>query len=233
MDQLLQQKCPINTSIELNSISLQTMLSVLTLLQEVNELLEKKAYHKKNLKEKILETTITLVEKEGFQNVSTRKIAKELGISSTAIYRHYPSLEDLFSKVIIRLSTILAKKLNQNINEKFSAKSCLEKVGIDFVHFSMEKTHFFNLLFLSPYSPKRIFESETTLIEFPTISLFLQLVNRMIKENKLAIEPPLLFVQLWSFILGYSMLVREGNVLFEQSVIQHTIQCLIPKEATQ
>ncbi|EHK4067715.1 TetR/AcrR family transcriptional regulator [Listeria innocua] len=196
-------------------------------------MLEKKAYHKKNLKEKILETTITLVEKEGFQNVSTRKIAKELGISSTAIYRHYPSLEDLFSKVIIRLSTILAKKLNQNINEKFSAKSCLEKVGIDFVHFSMEKTHFFNLLFLSPYSPKRIFESETTLIEFPTISLFLQLVNRMIKENKLAIEPPLLFVQLWSFILGYSMLVREGNVLFEQSVIQHTIQCLIPKEATQ
>ncbi|EHD1589144.1 TetR/AcrR family transcriptional regulator [Listeria monocytogenes] len=196
-------------------------------------MLEKKAYHKKNLKEKILETTITLVEKEGFQNVSTRKIAKELGISSTAIYRHYPSLEDLFSKVIIRLSTILAKKLNQNINEKFSAKSCLEKVGIDFVHFSMEKTHFFNLLFLSPYSPKRIFESETTLIEFPTISLFLQLVNRMIKENKLAIEPPSLFVQLWSFILGYSMLVREGNVLFEQSVIQHTIQCLIPKEATQ
>ncbi|HBC0574111.1 TPA: TetR/AcrR family transcriptional regulator [Listeria monocytogenes] len=196
-------------------------------------MLEKKAYHKKNLKEKILETTITLVEKEGFQNVSTRKIAKELGISSTAIYRHYPSLEDLFSKVIIRLSTILAKKLNQNINEKFSAKSCLEKVGIDFVHFSMEKTHFFNLLFLSPYSPKRIFESETTLIEFPTISLFLQLVNRMIKENKLAIEPPLLFVQLWSFILGYSMLVREGNVLFEQSVIQHTIQCLILKEATQ
>ncbi|MBC2140566.1 TetR/AcrR family transcriptional regulator [Listeria innocua] len=196
-------------------------------------MLEKKAYHKKNLKEKILETTITLVEKEGFQNVSTRKIAKELGISSTAIYRHYQSLEDLFSKVIIRLSTILAKKLNQNINEKFSAKSCLEKVGIDFVHFSMEKTHFFNLLFLSPYSPKRIFESETTLIEFPTISLFLQLVNRMIKENKLAIEPPLLFVQLWSFILGYSMLVREGNILFEQSVIQHTIQCLIPKEATQ
>ncbi|WP_160132324.1 TetR/AcrR family transcriptional regulator [Listeria monocytogenes] len=196
-------------------------------------MLEKKAYHKKNLKEKILETTIALVEKEGFQNVSTRKIAKELGISSTAIYRHYQSLEDLFSKVIIRLSTMLAKKLNQNINEKFSAKSCLEKVGIDFVHFSMEKTHFFNLLFLSPYSPKRIFESETTLIEFPTISLFLQLVNRMIKENKLAIEPPLLFVQLWSFILGYSMLVREGNVLFEQSVIQHTIQRLIPKEATQ
>ena len=45
----------------------------------------------KNAKEQIIDTTITMIQKRGYNNVSTNHIAKEAKVSIGTLYYHFPS----------------------------------------------------------------------------------------------------------------------------------------------
>ena len=50
---------------------------------------------KQNTKEKIFEVSIDLFSQYGYDGVSIRQIAKEVGIKESSIYNHYPSKESI------------------------------------------------------------------------------------------------------------------------------------------
>lgn len=54
---------------------------------------------KKHIKEKIIYATIECIEKEGVQNLTNRKIAKEAGVNSAAINYYFGSKEHLIDEV--------------------------------------------------------------------------------------------------------------------------------------
>ena len=54
-------------------------------------------------KEKILETALTLFEREGFAGTSMADIAGELGITKGALYRHYAGKRDIFESILRRM----------------------------------------------------------------------------------------------------------------------------------
>lgn len=56
-----------------------------------------KPYHHGNLEESLIETGIALIDKEGVQNFSLRKVAAACGVSHTAPYKHYPDKEALLA----------------------------------------------------------------------------------------------------------------------------------------
>lgn len=54
-------------------------------------------------KEKILQTALRLFAKRGYDAVSVRDIAGELGITQSALYRHYKSKQDIFDSILQRM----------------------------------------------------------------------------------------------------------------------------------
>lgn len=54
-------------------------------------------------KEKILQTALRLFAKRGYNAVSVRDIAGELGITQAALYRHYKNKEDIFYSILRRM----------------------------------------------------------------------------------------------------------------------------------
>ena len=46
-------------------------------------------------KRKYIEAAYELLERDGVQGVSIRKVAEEVGCSSAALYRHFPDIEKL------------------------------------------------------------------------------------------------------------------------------------------
>ena len=52
-------------------------------------------------KEKILMTALQLFARDGYEAVSVRNIAEELGITKGALYRHYKNKRDIFPSCII------------------------------------------------------------------------------------------------------------------------------------
>lgn len=59
--------------------------------------MDEKSYHHENLREKLIEAGIHLMNEEGFAHLSLRKIAAHCGASHTAPYRHFKDKESLLA----------------------------------------------------------------------------------------------------------------------------------------
>lgn len=59
------------------------------------------------MKEQILNTTRTIYAKEGDGGLSTRRIAKELGVVQSVLFHHYPSKNELLTATYMATNTTL------------------------------------------------------------------------------------------------------------------------------
>ena len=57
-----------------------------------------------NTKEKIFNVSLDLFSKKGYDSVSLRQIAEEVGIQKSSIYSHYPSKEAILMDIFRQLT---------------------------------------------------------------------------------------------------------------------------------
>ena len=86
---------------------------------------------KKNTKEKIFDVSIDLFSQYGYDGVSIRQIAKEVGIKESSIYNHYQSKESI-------LESILTYYINEMIKEEAPVMQSRENLDMDFDQFYKE-----------------------------------------------------------------------------------------------
>lgn len=69
--------------------------------------------------QQIIETAIKLIADKGIQNLTTKNLAREIGISEPALYRHFDSKSEILKGVIEYFKTKMQpaiKKLNKSVN---------------------------------------------------------------------------------------------------------------------
>ncbi|NWL87285.1 TetR/AcrR family transcriptional regulator [Paenibacillus sp. 79R4] len=64
-------------------------------------------------KEKILQVSLKLFARDGYEGVSVRNIAEELGITKGALYKHYENKHDIFDSIIQRMEKMDAQKAKE------------------------------------------------------------------------------------------------------------------------
>lgn len=64
-------------------------------------------------KGKILLTALQLFARDGYEAVSVRNIAEELGITKGALYRHYKNKRDIFDSIVDRMIQIDAQRVQE------------------------------------------------------------------------------------------------------------------------
>ena len=79
-------------------------------------------------KEKIFDVSINLFSEYGYDGVSIRQIAKEVGIRESSIYNHFPSKESI-------LDAILKYYIEQMMSEDIPIDKASENLDISFEHF--------------------------------------------------------------------------------------------------
>ena len=91
---------------------------------------------RKNTKEKIFDVSIDLFSQNGYDGVSIRQIAKEVGIKESSIYNHYQSKESI-------LESILSYYINEMLKEEAPVMQPKENLNMDFDHFYKEGSNRF------------------------------------------------------------------------------------------
>lgn len=86
---------------------------------------------KKNTKEKIFDVSIDLFSQDGYDGVSIRQIAKEVGIKESSIYNHYQSKESI-------LESILSYYINEMLKEEAPIMQSEKNLKMDFDQFYKE-----------------------------------------------------------------------------------------------
>ena len=101
------------------------------------------------LRERILECALDLYLEHGLKGLSMRHVGEKLGVSATAIYRHYRNKEDLVHTIIGEAIKIFGSYLFATLSAKTAEDRYLKGCEA-YLDFALEKSKYYEVIFLAP-----------------------------------------------------------------------------------
>ena len=166
------------------------------------------------IKNKILDTTLKLITKDGYVGFSIRKLGPKLGIAPKTVYNYFKSKEEIYLHVLTKGFELLYDELYQSIRLKKDPFKKLETLAKTYIRFGFEKPNYYDIMF-TWYVPKFKDFVGTSLepiaynelqAALKSLSLFIQImeeiptVNARIKKDETRIYVIQLFVGLHGIV---------------------------------
>ena len=106
----------------------------------------KKSYHHGNLREELIEKGIELINEEGEEKLSLRKVAKMCGVSNAAPYTYFKKKSDLLYAMSDYIWGILAMELDRTRKKYENQENLLVKLGKTYVMFFCENHRYYHFM---------------------------------------------------------------------------------------
>ena len=163
-------------------------------------------------RQKILEATRELCAEHGSRALSMRKVAAQVGVSATALYRHFQDKEHLLMEVckegFVRFGMALMRGLH--------GKTPLERLlltGQGYVSFALEHPHDYRIMFLSPHPSLEQLARQTSLAISPSFQFLVDRVSECQRAGLIEQEDPdALAMGIWANIHGLVALRLDGHL---------------------
>ena len=106
----------------------------------------KKSYHHGNLREELIEKGIEVINEEGEEKLSLRKVAKMCGVSNAAPYTYFKKKSDLLYAMSDYIWGILAAELDRTRKKYENQENLLVKLGKTYVMFFCENHKYYHFM---------------------------------------------------------------------------------------
>jgi len=124
---------------------------------------------------KIANAARRLLDKEGAEAVTMRRVAQAVGITAMAIYRHYPDRQALLNALADEGFQELAARLAEQ-RQKGDIEERLYKMGDLYLDHALENPKLFELMFLKPREGARQYPRDFKSGKSPTGNLMYEAV---------------------------------------------------------
>jgi AcrR family transcriptional regulator len=101
------------------------------------------------LREKIIDAAGRLFAEGGYENVSMRGIAEDVGCSQMAMYRHFPGKDALMQQLCIDLYERFTLKMHKQFDQLESPRERIRQAMRKFITLSVSNPHHYRLAFLT------------------------------------------------------------------------------------
>lgn len=170
-------------------------------------------YHHGDLKEAaIAEGLMRVCANSDPQSLSLREIARTLGVSATALYRHFPDKEGLLGAIASRGFTMLRDAQEAAVvsgPEKGQGGDPLIEAGRAYVHFAFQYPALFRMIFAYPLDQTLPFETPP---EESAAGVFARAVAARLSGKPSAEERYIAELRAWSQLHGLTMLILDGQL---------------------
>lgn len=171
---------------------------------------ERKLRQKKFLRQEILDAASELFVKEGFENVSMRRIADKIEYSPTTIYLYFKDKAELLEQVCHETFARLSAHLTRILEQPGDPVDRLKRGLLAYIHFGLENPHHYRATFMMPI-PDGFDKEEYKKPDSPGMQAFDFLrrsVYDCISSGKFANSDPEIISQaLWSGVHGITSLL--------------------------
>lgn len=196
----------------------------------------KKAGKRTNTKHRILQSACTLLEREGMDAVSVRRVAKSVDITPMGIYNHFPNREALLVAVYERGVQKLARSVWKGMARAESPPEKLQSLVSAYVGFGTRNPNYYMLLFGSTFIQKYSWESPPRSLIMENFWMPLTEVIEACLESgliKLDANPQELATHLWAAMHGYVSFFLLGRLqqlwqMDEEAIMQAMTKHLLP-----
>jgi AcrR family transcriptional regulator len=182
----------------------------------VNIISAKRGYHHGDLRAALVHTGLRLLQASDAEHLSLREIARETGVSATAVYRHFPDKDALLAALAQAGYAQLAAE--QSAASTPSAQDSFAAFGRAYVRFALANPALFRLMFASTPMHAR------PGLQAPVGSAAWMLHHGVAKAMGSSAPNEKVFVGMlraWSLVHGLAMLILDQQV--DQSVAEAMI----------
>ena len=175
-------------------------------------------------REKILEVALKLFSKKGFKETTIKDIAKEVGITEGAIYRHFTSKEEIINNLLKEITQELRQKLFESIEKGERDEDRLNNIIdtlLEYAFTKPESFRFLNLYHLLKESPQ---------VENLPGEVILKFLNGLYLKGKLSVYPEIALAVI-SGTVERVFVFRERGVLkdFTDEEIRNSVRLVAQK----
>jgi len=150
----------------------------------------------------LLESAFTLMQEEGFEEITARKLAAKAGCSTQPIFRLYENMEQLVKEVYEK-SVLFFGDFYQDYPKKSEVP--FVDLGMAYIRFATVEKNIFRLLFLSDYRGEK---SMYELLNGNDGAVSREVAKA---KEKGAGNPGELFMKMWIFIHGAACMSLTGD----------------------
>lgn len=169
-------------------------------------------YHHGDLRRALVEEALRTIQTAGVEHLTLRGIGEKLGVSRTALYRHFSDKQALLAGVGREGFRMLRLALTEAWEEHGKGREGFDAMGAAYVQFAVAHPSHYRVMF------GRFLESCSKDAEFiqEATAAFQVLVDSLIEQQSAGLirrdDPVLLARFIWSVVHGISMLVIDGQL---------------------
>ena len=177
----------------------------------------KKAYHHGDLRAALVEAGLNLLETRTADDLSLREVARAVGVSATAVYRHFPDKGALMTALAGEGLARLAVAQHAASDAAGGGVAGFNATGAAYVRFALANPALFRLIFANPASvDHQPHDHEDDAMTF------LRANAAMVAEGKGG-DAQIIALQAWALVHGLSMLMLDGQVPMDDALIDRVI----------
>ena len=172
------------------------------------------SYHHGNLRHELVERAIAIVNDEGEQALSIRKVAGACGVSYAAPYAHFKNKEQLLSACREYVSKQFADFLSNSIAGKdITVPETLNILGNAYIEFFKLHPVYYNFIYNSKETCKMVLTLDEVKDNYPPFEVFRKVCLALMESFGITREQGLAkLIKCWSVVHGATALIISPNV---------------------
>jgi len=183
----------------------------------------RQAYHHGNLRRALLDEALAIIRVEGVSGVKLREIGARIGVSRTALYRHFADKDALLAAVSTEGFRTLRQELTSAWRAEGRADDAFRAMGVAYVRFAVANPSHYRVMFggaLASETPDPELAAEGE-------GAFRALVDALVELQRDGMirgdDPMLMATYVWSLVHGMAMLAIDGR-LHQQGAVEGLLQ---------
>ena len=170
----------------------------------------KKSYHHGNLREELIEKGIEVINEEGEEKLSLRKVAKMCGVSNAAPYTYFKKKSDLLYAMSDYIWGILAAELDRTRKKYENQENLLVKLGKTYVMFFCENHRYYHFMISKFSKIENNNEKAFSILKIEATKILekIGVTNQAIQDKILA---------MWALVQGLTTIMITNDIKYSES----------------
>lgn len=183
-----------------------------------------KHYHHGMLKEEMIAKGLQLLNKEGYEGFSLRKVAALCGVSHAAPYKHFKSKDELIATITREVVAKFQAALEESVARYGDdPQTQIVDLGKQYVKFMVENPEYLKFLFLSNHdvTPVLFREGEIIHEDDTTFAVFAQsAVNYLVSRNAAIADRAVDILTMWCVVHGLAVLIVNNSIAYSGDYLE-------------
>jgi AcrR family transcriptional regulator len=189
----------------------------------------KRPYHHGDLRAALVSTGMALLEQAPKDELGLRQVARAVGVSATAVYRHFPDKDSLMRAIAAEGFMMMGRMQSEAVETVQSpdAQVNFGAIGAAYVRFALQHPAVFRLMFASA-PPRDFFSGALSEVSGPLLALR-QHVALLAPAEASDADRKIISVRAWALVHGLAVLALDGMIQIDDAMIDAVVRSAVKK----